>query len=481
MLDPFTAVVTSPRGNTGVVDVTASGDAVQTSTLLGAFTYVDPTSTSGGSSGGPLNGNLNVTVLDGGQAEFGKPLAGALVVLGGTDDEAELQGITDDRGQVTISSGLLVKPQTVSVHLDEYQAATVVQQRSENLTVLLTPLGGDPPTPPPPPPPPTTFLTGRVWGFKLPPSRVLAPDEVETAFVSIPVENVWRADPLRPNTIPLPPQIPIPSEGADYAFAFGGSTTITVYAVYGIANTTTGTFERLLLGVSRNVRVIQDQTTEMDIVLDTRCDLDVPVTIDNPPAARGSVGTTTIYSFLDLGGEGVIPMGSTVSFGATGGSALVQKLPRMSGDSFLFEAWGEVLGGQALTVTFRRQAGDLASGLTVGPMMGVPLPTEPVGFFDGTIAWAPEPGPTAEITSIDISDLEGTPVWHLVVPGTENRVTLPPTMMQKIRDQYPRGSLLVAQIMQGREPRFGYDQWSYNDLYINAWTSFTGVAFLLQP
>ncbi|HWV37688.1 MAG TPA: IPT/TIG domain-containing protein [Vulgatibacter sp.] len=480
VLDPFTAVVLSPKGDTGIVDVTAGTDELSKATLPAAFTYVDPSSTTGGSSGGPLNGNLNVTALDGGQAEFGKPIEGALVVLGGADEDEELQGVTDVRGQVTLSSPLLVKPQTVSVYKEGYQATTVVQQRSENLTVLLTPSGSGDPPPPPPPPPPPSVIQGRVWGFKLPPNRTLGPDEVEAAIVSLTAENVWMADPLRPGSLPPIPQIAVTEEGGEFGFMFGGATVQTLYAIYGIMNTNTGAFERLLMGVNRAVRVDWEETVDADVVLDTRLDLDVPVTIDNPPAFRGSVGSTTIYSFVDLGGDGVIPLGTTLSTGPTGGSALIQRLPDMAGDSFLFEAWGSVLGGAPITVTFRKQAGDLRSGLHIGPMMGVAMPTEPAVFFNGTIAWENEPGPAPEITSVDVSDIEGTPIWNMVLPGSENRVTLPPSMMQMIQDKYPPGSPLIITLLQGREPRFGYEQWSYSDLYINAYTSFTFVGFFTQ-
>ena len=73
-------------------------------------------------------------------------------------------------------------------------------------------------------------------------------------------------------------------------------------------------------------------------------------------------------------------------------------------------------------------------------------------------------------------------MWHIVVPGTETRVSLPPTIMQKVRAQYG-GQGLNLFFLQGREPRFGYEQWSYSDLYINAYTSFTafGMGLFVQP
>ncbi|HEY0840523.1 MAG TPA: IPT/TIG domain-containing protein, partial [Vulgatibacter sp.] len=192
--DPFTAVAISPRGNAGLVDVSVSRDGLGTATLVGAFGYVDPGSTSGGSSGGPLAGSLNLTVLDGGRESYGRPLPGATVALG-IDDGQTLSGLTDGRGQLTLSSPLLVKPQAVSVYLSGFEGVTVVGQRSENLTVLLQPKGGgdgqgglpslD-----------RGRISGRVWGFKRPPHIVLGSKDREVAMVAVSAPSVYHAPPF---------------------------------------------------------------------------------------------------------------------------------------------------------------------------------------------------------------------------------------------------------------------------------------------
>ena len=49
---------------------------------MGGFSYFDPSNTQGGSSGGPLDGTLNVTVLDSDPNSYQQPIPGVTVVLG---------------------------------------------------------------------------------------------------------------------------------------------------------------------------------------------------------------------------------------------------------------------------------------------------------------------------------------------------------------------------------------------------------------
>lgn len=468
VLDPFTAIAVTPRGNSGIVDVTAGPTDGVHATLPLAFTYIDPSSSSGGASGGPLNGTLNVTVLDGTQQKFGTPLENARVVVG-NDDGTELQGYTDVRGQVSISSPLLVKPVTVTVSLAKYESATVVKQPSENLTFLLE--GGEPGKGPPPPPGPIGTISGRVWGFKKPANRVLQPSEREIARVYTSLDHVFRAPPFgQPQQFQT-----ITAEGGGYGFAFGYSANLAVYAVYGILNESTAVFEPLLMGVSRGIQIELEKDLTADIVLDTRLDMNVPVTLSNTP------NITEVYAYIDMGPDGVIPVGSVTT---TGSQTILQRLPALAGESFLFLARGSIMQGYyPLTSSFRRQAGDLREGLTIGPMMGLISVVAPVGVFDGTIEWQVGPGPAAEVAFVSIDDgnpFGPTPLWHIVLPGTERRVSLPRSVVQDLRASFPPGTQLRLLISLGREPRFSFDQWTYADIYLSSFTSYSSTGVYIR-
>jgi hypothetical protein len=97
--------------------------------LVGAYTYFDPSAGDTATWGGPIAGAVNVTVLRKGKLASAVP--GALITSG------ELQGITDDRGQVTLSSPGLHGPLSIHAAKAGYTAGSVVALGVENVTIRL--------------------------------------------------------------------------------------------------------------------------------------------------------------------------------------------------------------------------------------------------------------------------------------------------------------------------------------------------------
>jgi hypothetical protein len=594
--NPFLATAVSPGGTNGTVDVEVEQGGV-TVRLPGSFTYFDPTNTSGGSSGGPIDGTLNVTALDSGLARRGLPVPDCRVVLG----NGELEGYTDERGQVTFSHPSLVKAQVVSVSREGYQTVTVVNQESENLTVFMEPNmepppcangvdddgdglldwdgGGNPdladldgcfcgpqnlpedkqqyahlcrcPMVPgesagccngtdddgdglidgedpdcectggssegplaacsncidddgdgtvdyismssPSDPGCNGYgdddergalVAGRVFGFKKPPTRILGPTEREVAYVRTSYQSVYYAPPWST------PQrgYEIRTDGGGYAFEFRSDVFLAMYAVYGIVDDATGAFEPLLMGVRRGVSATTSRAvTDAHITLDMHLDMAVPVAIDNFPTVGGLPGMVEVYAYLDLGKEGVVPVGQVST---TTPTARLTKLPVLSGEDYVFQLWGDMgNGGYPFTVTLRRQAGDISErpdgtgGITMGPVMGLTRFLAPVGPFAGVIEWTSETGPEADITTLQIDEptLSGlVPLWQIVVPGRERRVVVPEEVVDELERLYPAGAYLQLTLITGREPRFSYDQWSYDHLGLDAFTSFTYDATIIE-
>jgi hypothetical protein len=142
LIDAYTLSCHTPPGNPGAVDVSATppGTGSTGSTLPAAFSYFDPTNTQGGSSGGPLDGTLNVTVLDNDFSAYQQPIPGVTVRLG-VDPHTPFQGITDAHGQITFSDPTLVKAQTVTASFGA-QNVTVDGVTRQNLTLYLSvPMG----------------------------------------------------------------------------------------------------------------------------------------------------------------------------------------------------------------------------------------------------------------------------------------------------------------------------------------------------
>lgn len=137
------AIITckSPPGELGTVEVTIDSGTAGRVSQRDAFTYYDPTSTYGGTWGGAVEGDVNVTVLDGGS---GAPVPDAFVMLW-TDPSTPYQGFTNAQGQVTFSGTDLAGEQMVSASKPGYSRASVVEYNATNVTVYINP--SSPPSP----------------------------------------------------------------------------------------------------------------------------------------------------------------------------------------------------------------------------------------------------------------------------------------------------------------------------------------------
>ncbi len=480
VVDSHTLTCRTPKGEVGSVDVTVER-LTEKDTLAGGFAYFDPRSISGGLSGGPLVGTLNVTVLDSTPGFFGLPVPLAQVLLG-SDGNTPFQGLTDARGQITFSDPSLVKAQTVTVWKNGYETTTVTSVISENLTVFISRTGGDGNPSPPPPPPPPSMISGRVTGFKAP--RALNQNESLEARVFIAQGSFYAGPPFR-----APPSFQgqkwiVTTDGGEYLL-FTGAGLRAVYAVMGVKNRQTGAFEPYLMGIRRGITTSADNpAVNQDIVLDMHLDMTVPVTIDSPIQIDGSPSVNTVYAWLDLGAEGFIPnpnnwgTGTAPSSSVTSVGATMQfpSFPRLDGANFVF--LNEAAGAQVYPVSyyFRRQPGDLTKGITIGPMLPTPTITQPTSAgLNGTISWTVAPGPTPNIHQVLIlkPTLFGTvTLWSIVLPGTETQVVLPPPALQKLEDEEAESTLLVA-IFSARSPKFNYAQWTYDALTGVTWSSYT--------
>lgn len=141
----------TPPGDLGTVPVTVVSANAGERFIADAFTYFDPTTNFGGTWGGPIEGDVNVTVMD---SSNGASIPDAFVMLW-TDPRTPYQGFTDDRGQVTFSGSDLEGEQMVSASKNGYTRASVVEYDAKNVTVYLNPTTppspGEPPEPPPQP------------------------------------------------------------------------------------------------------------------------------------------------------------------------------------------------------------------------------------------------------------------------------------------------------------------------------------------
>lgn len=484
VIDSHTLTCRTPKGEVGAVDVKVRRLASE-DLLSGGFSYFDPRSISGGLSGGPLAGTLNVTVLDESPGAYGQPVPLARVILG-SDPDTPFQGLTDARGQLTLSDPSLVKAQTVTAWKEGYAAATVTAVNAENLTVFIARVGGDGDPALPPPGPPASLISGRVTGFK--PPRALNSNESLEARVFVSQTTVWSGPPFQgPPSMQYQKWV-ITTDGGEYLL-FSAAGLRATYAVLGVKNKQTGEFFPYLMGIHRGITTSPDNpAVNADIVLDMHLDLQVPVTIDGPltigPPGLSQPAQNSLYAWLDLGAEGYVPnpynwgtgtaTSSTIS--GTQTSFSFPAFPRLDGSNFLFLNVAEGAQVYPASYFYRRQQGDLSAGVTVGPLLPTPEFINPgSGPFTGTISWQSEPGPAPDMIQVQILEptMGGTVVhWTMVLPGTETQVVLPPAALQQLHDT--KGDVeLFAALIAIRSPKFAYSQWTYDLLTGASWSAYT--------
>jgi hypothetical protein len=73
------------------------------------------------------------------------------------------------------------------------------------------------------------------------------------------------------------------------------------------------------------------------------------------------------------------------------------------------------------------------------------------------------------------------PQWHIFLPGSERKVTVPQSLVALLHEKFPDSPLGMF-VNTAREPRFTYDKWTYEDiLYLPKYSSFTSDGYWVFP
>ncbi len=451
----------APRGDPGEVDVAVElGD--ERAELPAGFSYVDPTNDRGGASGGPISGSINVTCLDGTWINWGDPVFEATVVI----DSPALTGLTDERGQVTFSGPSLVREVTLTAAKDDFQSITVANLNAANLTVYMYPYV-QPPSDPIPIDPIYSTISGRVFGFKDIPGLPFGPTITYLARVIFTYPSIYYVPPYGP--VPRGTDIPADGDAFNYTVRLGQ---YSLYAMYGAFDTQTEEFFPALLGVRRGIQVTSENPVEgQDVVLSTPLDRSVVVLLEDPPLGTAeSPAEYRVCVSLDLGADGIIYLNQVKG---TSSELVLTGLPRATGDSFLFVGLASLGSGYPYSFAFRRQAGDLADGVTMGPFLGFTELVDPPQegeLSGGRLAWSFQ-GSSPELTFLRIQTSELMPriLWQVIVPGEVTEVQLPEELLGVL----PQGEPLMLLLYTANSPRFNFDRFNYGQLSSSRWTSYT--------
>ena len=513
---PELASCLTPAHPDGRVDVTgrAGGDPV---TLSEAYVFTDTTDEAGGGlGGGTLNGSITVTVLN---AMTGDAVPEAFVFLGSDPGAVPPNaGRTNARGQVTLAPRNLTPPATVTASKNCFTSSTIQSFDARAATIYLRPLmlpecgmgsgGGMPQRP---------LLAARLFGElvwegsnefapnawdNIPPPRM---GERRVAYVFATRPDIFTADPDPMTAAQF--QATVLEEiregygGRGYPFRFQARpAAIAVYALAGIENTTTRRFQPYVMGVARRVLGSPGMNVE-GIVVPMNITLDHVTPVVTEAFAQDRTGLPNVLhgsAFIDLGGEGVIPMPQLsvtrrVS-GATDESFEFAGLPGFSGalsDARLTVharlASGPITGPQTFANTPAPCTGLVVSGVTTpdqtvrvrnwlgipditAPMAGGQLPTDRTVRFD--IAASP---PSLLLLTLQWQASS----WNHYAPGADRTIQYPDLSTVMGLADVPRGEAMTLSLVGVRIPDFQFNRFTYATIGPAYWTAYSGRGVLI--
>ncbi len=216
----------------------------------------------------------------------------------------------------------------------------------------------------------------------------------------------------------------------------------------------------------------------------------MPITIDNPPTLPGSstLPVNQTFPYFELGGEGVICWRDwTVSSASP--KYTFPNLPRVQGDAFVWINSASQPNFDGESAFFRRQYGDMSTGVTIGPMLGLLELTQPQpnASFAGTIGYAIGTGPQPDLHEIIYGKLSLfglLPLWQGVLPGSETSVTIPSNVLSDIKLSLKPTDQTAVLVISSRSPRFTYSAWNYGQIGFGGlsdnWTSYSYTIALVK-
>ena len=493
----------TPPMAAGTVDVTVVREADGSETVApDGFTYYDGTDPFGGGlGGGPLMGDLNVTVINAGT---GGPVPDAFVMVG-EDLSTEHQGLSDLRGQITFSGDDIVGDLNVHVAKHCFEKTSVVSFDAADVTVFLVPwmdpmcgMGG---------PPPTgrgrigTFISCQmVWRGPNeygPNPWANIPDpregEVKVAYVYTTQRAVGLAnpDPSLGGAVQRVLEV-VPDDDEDHVGypyrIFARPAALAVYALAGLENTSTGEFIPYVMGVARNVlggpgEEVEDVHVIMEIPLDHTLD----VRVDGlPMEARTGPDRFRVDAYIDLGGEGVIVREVNgeefdVVRGRTAESPFrFWAQPALYGDlsdgRYRIEA-GWYTGdfdSQPYTVVVKNGVRDVSSTVVMDGFLGIPQATSPAYGEripdDRVLRWEAD-GPEPDLHMVLMIGGDGNPAWRHIVPGSVREAPIPDlSSIDEISDI--SSGFITWVVYAVKIPGFDFNEFSYSYLSDRYWSHY---------
>lgn len=495
----------TPPGAAGSVDVTVTTGGADV-VIEDGFTYFDSADpTSGGLGGGPIEGQINITVID---AMSGAPVADAYAIVG-EDLTTEHQGLTDAGGQITFSGPDILPPATVHIAKHCYERTSVVAFDARDVTVYLIPWM-DPMCGMGEPPPPGrgrngAFIEGElVWlrDFGLGPQEWFNVPETRTGWVRVAYVyttevalGIPNPDPAAGGSIQRVLETPVGERGYPYSI-FARPAGLAVYALAGLEETATGRFIPYVMGITRNVLAGPGQVvTNVDIVMDIPLDHYVEVQLGElPNEARTGPDRFRMQANIDLAGEGVITR--TIN-----GLELDVLRRRDSGRPFRFTTQPALEGAlrdgryrieagwftgdfdaQPYTVVVERGVTAVDETILMGNFLGIPQASAPAPGemipSDRVFRWEAD-GEDPSFHVVLIIGADGNSWWRYICAGNVREAPVPDLSSIPTLGDLPPGFMTWG-VFAVTIPDYDFNEFRYADLNDIYWTRWSADFFLAQ-
>ncbi len=516
VLNQTTIVGYTPPGTAGTADIRVTTGST-TALARRAYTYLataDPFF--GGMGGGPMNGTLNVVVVNN---NTGDGVPNAFVAVG-NPDTTPFKGRTDALGQITFSDPALTGKQDLVAAAVGYEVAMFEQFDARDITVFLR----QPPPPPMGPLPPAPQI-GHIFGHILfgdavslgSPNWDLVPEprtptERKRAYVTTTSPSMFSTSYAPNGWIDYQYDPNVTAWAFDVWARPSAVAVVAVAGLYDSAKDPSGGgvsgFEPFAMGVSRGILVGPgEDVVGVNVVVNTPLDTAIGVTLDHPPPL-GSPGWAgpdnyTIRPFVNFGGEGMIHMNENGLpippaperrpniYPFLPGSqsillpAMAPLLSRLSDGSYGFIAGAYTGDGNApYSVRVARGYDDITAPLTIGDFLPVPRPKDP------------RPNSVASRDHLEISldgDTTGQPTFyiHLLSNGDGDQlyriisrgdvldVNIPDLTAEGM-PPLPSGEDISWTFWSIQVPGGSFDQFTYRQLSALYWSAYAADSYWVQ-
>jgi hypothetical protein len=499
IIDETTAVGFAPPNTPGPVDVRVSTE-FSTALIPAGYEYFNPRSRFGGVWGEPIDGSVNVTVLNAGSSQ---PEAEAAVLLVANDGDLTLDGITDVNGQLTLSAAALRAPANITAAKVGFEVTTVEDVEAENVTIYLQPNDGEGE---PPPGVPGVLLRGMATGLDL------LPKPVNERYINVIVIETTHTTPYNRNRLPPPgPGALLTEDGAFEAFVRPGEMAIVATAgeldrdaLKSYEDGELGYWDMrqslnpLAMGIRRFISASPgDEIDNLDVELDHPMDYEYPVDLDNPPA--GPDPGPQFYAVLprlDFGAEGYWEL-DTQSVSVQP-NLTMRQMPRLDGWDLDVRYYliGLAFSGTAdntpMSVTIE-ETRDVDNGVLITPFVGSPFFIDPGPGgqlnLERRVTWGVHDGiegpitpPSANMISISEPALgPPKPLWRYVTPSLITEFEIP--VLPEAADGAGLGAGMMFLdinpfIVDGP---FNFDEFTYDELNQFRWKSWGVGSTTFRP